>query len=72
MTIENMSTVMNEGVKMCFKAVTENLFKVVGPIVEPISIAILNPKGSLEASLSIGKNPITVTYNGHTDGPCDW
>ena len=43
-----MSTVMNEGVKMCYKEVTANLFKVVGLIFEP-SKYITKPKGSLEA-----------------------
>ena len=38
-----MSTVMNEGVKMRCKAVTANLFTVVGLLVE-ISTAIEKPK----------------------------
>ena len=47
-----MSTVMNEGVKTSFTAVTSQEFTVVGIIVEP-STAIAKPKGSLDVSPSI-------------------
>ena len=39
---------MNKGVKMCCKSVTENLFIVVGPLVEPSNIDIAKPKGYIE------------------------
>ena len=51
-TRANMSTVMDEGVQMCCKSVTSNLFTVVCLLVEPIT-SIEKPKGYLEAYLSI-------------------
>ena len=42
-----MSTVMNEGVKMHLKSVMENLFTVVGPLVEPSSTYIEKSKVSI-------------------------
>ena len=47
-----MSTVLNEGFNRRFKAVTANLFIVVGLFVEP-SISISKIKFFLEASISI-------------------
>ena len=46
----NMSMVMNKGVKMHCKAVTANLFAVLGLLVEP-STAISKPNFFLETSL---------------------
>ena len=57
-----MSTVMNEEVKICCKAVTEKMFTVVGLLVE-LSTYIEKPKGYIEASLSIRRPSVTVTYN---------
>ena len=57
-----MSRVTNMGVMMSCKAVTTNLFTVVGLLVETIT-AIVKPKGSLEASNYIRKPNIIVTYN---------
>ena len=48
-----MSTAMNEGVQMRCKAVMVNFFIVVDPLVEPSSTDLKNPKGYIEASLSI-------------------
>ena len=59
MTRANISTVINEVVKMRYKSVTANLLTVVGILVEP-SAAIENPKVSLETSSSIRQHPITV------------
>ena len=56
----NISTVMNEGANMCFKAVTSNLFKVVGLFFKP-STYIVKPKGYLETYISIMQPPIAVT-----------
>ena len=58
-TRSNMSRVTNEGVVMCCKAITVNLLKVVGLIVEP-STDIAKPKGYLEAYISIRQPPRTV------------
>ena len=55
--------VMNEGVKMSFKAVPTNLFTVIGLIVEPSSTAVENTKGFLEEYISISQPPITVNSN---------
>ena len=44
---KKVSMVMNKVVKMRCKAVTENLFIVVGPLVEPSSTVIAKPKGSI-------------------------
>ena len=52
-----MSTVINEGVKMSCKEVTENLFTVAGHVVEHSSTAIEKPKGSIEEYLSIRHPP---------------
>ena len=54
---------MNKGVKMHFKSVTENLFTVVVPIADPSSKPIVNPKGYLESFLSIRKTNIVVNSN---------
>ena len=43
-TVSNMSTVTNKGVQMYCKAVTENVFIVVG-IIQELSTAIDKPKG---------------------------
>ena len=51
-TRANMSTVMNEGVKMRCEAVTADFFTVVGLLVEP-STAIAKTKDYLEAYTSI-------------------
>ena len=52
MTRERMLTMMNEGVKIRYKAVTNQVFKVVGILVE-LGIDIGKPKVYLEASPSI-------------------
>ena len=57
-TRENLSTVMNKGVKMRYKAVTANLLTVVGLLVEPSKA--IKKMSSLEASLSIRQPTITV------------
>ena len=57
-----MSTVVNERVKMHFKAATVNIFTVVRLLVEP-SIDITKPKVYLEASPSIRQPSIIVTSN---------
>ena len=57
-----MSTVMNEGVKICCKSVTTQVFTVVGLLVE-LCTAIAKPKGSLEASPSIRQPSVTITSN---------
>ena len=62
MTRANISTVMNKGVKMCCKSVMANLYTVVSLLAEPIT-SITKPKGYLEAYISIGQPPITVTYS---------
>ena len=61
-TLANMSTAINKGIKMRCKSVTANFFTVVGLLVENIT-AIAKPKGYLEAFLSIGQPLITVTYS---------
>ena len=48
-----MSTVMNEGVMMHLKAVTEILFTVLGPLIEPSSSYIENSNISIKALISI-------------------
>ena len=58
-TRSNMSTVMNEGDKMHWKSVTEKFITVVGPLVEPSSTYIENPKVSIESSISIRQTTIT-------------
>ena len=55
-----MSTVINEGVEMCCKAVTPNLFTAVGFLIEP-STSITKPKDYLEVCLSIMQPPIALT-----------
>ena len=47
-----MSTVMNEGVNICFKSVTTQVFTVVGLLVEIVT-NIEKPNGCTEASPSI-------------------
>ena len=59
-TRANMSTVMNEGVRMRYKVVTANLLKVVGLLVEP-STVISKPVSSLKAYISIRQPTISVT-----------
>ena len=57
-----MSMVINEGVKIHFKAAKTWVFKAVGLIIE-ISTAIEKTKVFLEASVFIRWHYITVTYN---------
>ena len=57
----NMSKVMNEGVRMHCKSVMANLFTLVGLLVE--TSTAIQKKGSLEASIFISTNYITVTYS---------
>ena len=52
--------IMNEGVELYFKAVTANLFTVLGLLVES-STPIEIPMGYLEVYISIRKNSLTVT-----------
>ena len=52
MKIEKISTVMNQGVNIRFKAVTPNLFTVVGLLVE-LGTAIVKSQGSIEVSTTI-------------------
>ena len=54
-----MSMVMNKVVKMRCKAVTENLFTLVGPLVEPISTDIVKPKSYIDTYISIRRSTIT-------------
>ena len=51
-TRENMSMAMNKGFKTSCKAVTSNVFTVVGLLVEPIT-ATAKPNGYLEVSTFI-------------------
>ena len=48
---------------MRYKTVTENLFTVVGTLVETSITSIEKPKGYIEAYISIRKPTITVTSN---------
>ena len=57
-----MSTVINEGVEIHCKAVINQVFTVVGLIVE-LGTAIEKSKGSLDAYPSIRKTSVTVTSN---------
>ena len=57
----NMSTVMNKGVNMSYKYVTEKLFTVVGLLVEPITA--IGKKGSLQEYISIRYYYLAVTYS---------
>ena len=59
-TRANISTVMNEEVKMHWKSVTSKFFTVAGIIVE-ISTSNKKPKCYLEVSLSVGYPSTTVT-----------
>ena len=63
-----MSWVTNEGVTMSCKAVTANLLKVVGCLVEPITY-IAKSKGYLEESISIIQPPIKVTSSNMVISP---
>ena len=51
-----MSSVMNEGVMIRYKAITANLLTVVGIIFEPRTY-IAKPTGSVEAPCSISQAP---------------
>ena len=57
-----MSTVNNKGVEIHCKAVTTQVFTVVGLIVE-LGLAIVKLKFSIEASTTIRKPCVTVTSN---------
>ena len=57
-----MSRETNEGVMMHCKSITANLLTIVGLLVENIT-SLAKPKASLEASLSIRKPPLTLTYS---------
>ena len=59
--IANMSTMTNKGVKTCCKAITTNLFTVLGLLVWP-NTSIAEPKGSIEEYITIRKTSIKVTY----------
>ena len=48
---------------MHWKSVMENLFTVLGPLVEPSSKYIENSKVSIESSISIRQIPITLNSN---------
>ena len=63
-----MSRVKNEGLMMHYKSVTDNMLTVVGHIFEP-NTAIEEPKGSLEANLSIRKPPIVITSSNTVISP---
>ena len=54
---------MNEGVNIHWKAVTENLFTVVGTLVEPSSKYIENSTIYIEASVYIMQTPIELNSN---------
>ena len=58
-----MSMVVNLGYQYALQSSNGELFKLVGPLVEPSIISIENPKGSLESFLSISQPPIIVTSN---------
>ena len=59
-TRANMSTVMNEEVRICCKSVTAQVFTLVGLLVE-LSIVIKKSNGSLEASPYIRYTYVMVT-----------
>ena len=54
--------VMNNGVNIHCKAVTAQVFTIVGFLVE-IGISIEKSKGNHEESLSIRKTSVTLTFN---------
>ena len=54
-----MSRVMNEGVVICCKEITDNFLTVVDLLVRPIK-TIVKPKGSLETYFFIRQPPLTV------------
>ena len=62
MTRAKMSTVMNEGFYICCKEVTSQVFTVVFLLVE-LSMDIVKPKGSIDASTYIKKPSVIVTSN---------
>ena len=64
-TRSNISTVMNEGVKMHQKKFTENFLTVIGPLLETSSTYIGNKNVSIGSSIYIRKPPITLNYNSH-------
>ena len=57
-----MSSVTNEGVMMCCKAVRAKFLTVVYLLVKP-STFIAKPMGFIEASLYIIQTPVTVTFS---------